>query len=220
MRTRSITPLSRHLAVAVLVAGLSAAFVGCKSESNAKASSDKEASADKEPSADEEASADKEPSSDEEVAAAEKGAKETKKADLPEDMQAGTTQHFGADFQSDGEPITLATAVEKHADAKEQIKVAANIKKVCKKKGCWFTLSGEGVDKKVRVRMKDYGFFVPRNTDGAEVVVEGKLERRTMSEKEAKHYAQDQGKDPASIDADDLKVLEFTASGVRITKQS
>jgi hypothetical protein len=231
--------LTRSLAAAVLTLGILVGAVGCDSESNtqkptsetptAESTDNTEKTQDEatakqaEESAEETAEKAKQAANDKsgesEFSDAPKG-KQKDKPDLPEDMPAGTTKHFGAEFQIDAEPITLATAMKKHVNEDEPVKVAASIKKVCKKKGCWFTLSGEDVDRKVRVRMKDYGFFVPRNTDGAGVVVEGTLKKRTMSEKEAKHYAKDQGKDPSSIDEEDLKVFEFTASGVRITRES
>ncbi len=208
---------SRPVSLTVAATGLLLMLVsstGCDSKTSSEPSGEAQESTAAEESADKE-------SADEESAEhSDSHEAKEKKADLPEDMPAGATKHFGAEFQTDGDPITLATAMEKYAGKDEQIKVAADIKKVCKKKGCWFTLAADGVDQKVRVRMKDYGFFVPRNTDGAEVVVEGKLEKRTMTEKEAKHYAKDEGRDPSSIDKEDLKVFEFTATGVQITRES
>lgn len=208
---------SRRVSLTVAATGLLlmlASSAGCDSKTSSETTGETQEPTAAEETADKE-SADKESAEDSDSHEAKE-----KKADLPEDMPAGTTKHFGAEFQTGGDPITLATAMEKYAGKDEQIKVAADIKKVCKKKGCWFTLAADGVDRKVRVRMKDYGFFVPRNTDGAEVVVEGKLERRTMTEKEAKHYAKDEGRDPSSIDKEDLKVFEFTATGVQITRES
>jgi hypothetical protein len=228
-----VTP---SLAAAVLTLGFLVGAVGCDSKSTSEAPTSEEPTSEKPAKTQDDSTAKQaEESAKETAEKAKKTAgdkseesefsdapdgKQKDKPDLPEDMAAGTTKHFGAEFQSDAEPITLATAMKNHVNKDEPVKVAASIKKVCKKKGCWFTLSGEEVDRKVRVRMKDYGFFVPRNTDGADVVVEGTLKKRTMSEKEAKHYAKDQGKDPSSIDEEDLKVFEFTASGVRITRES
>lgn len=218
---------SRRVSLTVAATGLLLMLVssaGCDSKTNSETSAETQEPTAAEESADNESpdkeSADNESTDKESAEHSDSHEAKEKKADLPEDMPAGATKHFGAEFQTDADPITLATAMEKYADKDKQIKVAANIKKVCKKKGCWFTLAADGVDRKVRVRMKDYGFFIPRNTDGAEVVVEGKLERRTMTEKEAKHYAKDEGRDPSSIDKEDLKVFEFTASGVQITRES
>lgn len=213
---------SRRLSLTVAATGLLlmlASSAGCDSKTSSETSAETQESTVAEESADKE-SADKESADKESADHSDSHEAKEKKADLPDDMPAGATKHFGAEFQADGDPITLATAMEKYAGKDEQIKVAANIKKVCKKKGCWFTLAADDVERKVRVRMKDYGFFVPRNTDGAEVVVEGKLEKRTMTEKEAKHFAKDEGRDPSSIDKEDLKVFEFTATGVQITRES
>lgn len=120
-------------------------------------------------------------------------AKSAKQAALAEDLKPGETGNYGADFSIDGAPITLADALSKvrAGDETPYYKVSGKIEQVCQKKGCWFTLTGEGVDEPVRVRMKDYGFFVPRNSSGAAVVVEGTLEQRTIPQAEAQHYAED-----------------------------
>lgn len=143
------------------------------------------------------------------------------KSGLPDDLEAGQTGHYGGEFSVEGDPITLASAIDKAAAADAPVKVKASVEKVCKKKGCWFTLTGQGVDNPVRVRMKDYSFFVPRNADGAEAVVEGTLEERTIPQAEAQHYADDEaagtGKEPAKVDGDQ-KGWEMTITAAQITK--
>ena len=143
--------------------------------------------------------------------------------ETPSDQKKGTTRQYGAKFSVDEDPVELASVIDsidpssKSDRSTDTVKVSANIEKVCEKKGCWFTLEGDGVDRTVRVKMKDYGFFVPRNTDGGQAILEGKLQARKMTEKEAKHYAKDEGKDPSTVSAEDLHVYEFTASAVQIT---
>ena len=44
------------------------------------------------------------------------------------------------------------------------------------------------------IRFKDYKFFVPKNIDGKEVVLNGTAEKTTTSVKMLKHYAEDAGK--------------------------
>lgn len=140
------------------------------------------------------------------------------KLELPEDLGAGETKLYGSRFTIIEEPMTLAAAVEKAAEHPGPYKIDATMEQVCAKKGCWFTLAGEGIDKPIRVRMKDYGFFVPRNAAGSRVIVEGELTAREMPADEAKHYAEDEGKSPeevAKIGA--TKVYEFTATAVEVT---
>ena len=53
------------------------------------------------------------------------------------------------------------------------LKFNANIKEVCAKKGCWMTLPVGNEDENVMVRFKDYGFFMPTDAAGKEVIVDG-----------------------------------------------
>lgn len=137
---------------------------------------------------------------------------------LADDLAAGETKLYGARFTIIEEPMTLAAAIEKSAEGPGPYKIDATMSEVCTSKGCWFALAGEGIDRPVRVKMKDYGFFVPRNAKGARAIVEGELTAREMSAEEAKHYAEDAGKTPeevAKIGA--TKVYEFTATAVEVT---
>lgn len=136
-----------------------------------------------------------------------------KKAVLAEDIKPGETKLFGAPFTIIEPGITLTSAIEKAADT--PVKIDATIEKACKAKGCWFTLTAEGVSIPVRVKMKDYGFFVPRNSDGARAVVEGVLTMREMPVDEAKHYAQDEGKTGDDI-TEPVKTYEITATTVEV----
>lgn len=132
----------------------------------------------------------------------------SKKAELPDDLPAGESGTYGGEFSIEDEPVSLASALET-AESGETYKVTARVEKVCKKKGCWFTLTDEGVEQPVRVKMKDYGFFVPRNTDGATAIVEGELIHRTVPKSEAEHYAKDEvaGTDeqPREVEGDQEK---------------
>ena len=48
-------------------------------------------------------------------------------------------------------------------------------------------------DKQVMVRFKNYGFFVPKDIEGKDVIVEGKAFIDILSIDELKHYAFDAG---------------------------
>lgn len=159
-----------------------------------------------------------EPAEPAEPAASGTSAENKPASGLADDLGAGETKLYGARFTIIEEPITLASAIEKSAQGSGPYKIDATMSEVCTSKGCWFALAGEGIDRPVRVKMKDYGFFVPRNAKGARAIVEGELTAREMSAEEAKHYAEDAGKTPeevAKIGA--TKVYEFTATAVEVT---
>lgn len=86
---------------------------------------------------------------------------------------------------------------------------------VCPKKGCWMLFNDSG--RQMRVTFKDYGFFVPLDSAGRRMRMEGVLSVKTVSEADAKHYLEDQGKlDEARRLKGDQKELSFVATGVEI----
>lgn len=98
------------------------------------------------------------------------------------------------------------------------VQVRGTISGVCEKKGCWLRLSS-GKDE-LFVRFKDYSFFVPFDVVGRPVLVEGVVKRRTLSEEERRHFAEDAGKSPEEVAKikGEVSALQLTASAVRIGK--
>ena len=81
-----------------------------------------------------------------------------------------------------------------------EVKIKAKITEVCPKKGCWLKLELENGETAM-VKMKDYGFFLPVAAKGKTVVIDGKVEIKTTSVAELKHYAEDAKKSKEDIDA-------------------
>lgn len=126
---------------------------------------------------------------------------------------------FG-DKISDSGAVAIAT-LESQLSGKDSIhiKVAGKVDEVCQKKGCWMTIPvGE---KSMRVRFKDYGFFMPKDCSGKDVIFEGKAFYDTTTVEMLKHYAHDAGKPEAEI----AKITEpeidlsFEASGVLLNDE-
>ena len=61
-------------------------------------------------------------------------------------------------------------------------------RKVCEKKGCWMELAAEEKGPGVRVTFKNYGFFVPLDSAGSTVKIEGVVSTKELSEDKARHY--------------------------------
>lgn len=79
------------------------------------------------------------------------------------------------------------------------VKIAGTVTSVCQMKGCWLQIDiGEG--KTMRVKFKDYAFFVPKDLSGKKVVLDGYAYSTTTSVDELRHYAQDAGKSKAEIE--------------------
>ncbi len=99
------------------------------------------------------------------------------------------------------------------------VKFKSKIKSVCQKKGCWMTLVLPN-EKEAFVKFKDYAFFVPKNAQDEEVIVNGKAFVSIESVDELKHYAKDEGKSQAAIDSivTPKTTYSFMADGVLIKK--
>ena len=113
-----------------------------------------------------------------------------------------------ASYLSFGEQISENKALSKEEMASKfyelkegdtlSVKFSSTINEVCKKKGCWMKLD-LGDENESMVRFKDYGFFVPKNADSKEVIVEGKAYITEISVDQLKHYAQDGGESEEEI---------------------
>ena len=106
---------------------------------------------------------------------------------------------YGAKTTRDGAvPASSLPSKMKGLDSLE-VKVTGVVTSVCQMKGCWLQLNiGEG--KMMRVRFKDYAFFVPKNISGKTVVLDGYAYNSTTSVAQLRHYAQDAGKSNAEIE--------------------
>jgi hypothetical protein len=125
---------------------------------------------------------------------------------------------YGEAIVTDG-ALSMASLKDQVAD-KDSIVLTlkGTIEKTCAKKGCWMTVQDEnGVA--TRVTFKDYGFFVPtEGADGKEVVFSGVAKRKVTDVATLRHFAEDDGKTEAEINAitEPKEEIEFVASGVVI----
>ena len=148
--------------------------------------------------------------------ACKKGAETDKEAKQPKQ---------GVVYDSFGEKISLDKAITSEALLAQfktmkagdtlNVKFASSIKEVCSKKGCWMKLPLSD-DTEAMVRFKDYGFFMPLDSKGREVVLNGKAFINETSVKELQHYAEDAGKSKEEIAKITAPKVEYTfeADGV------
>ena len=102
------------------------------------------------------------------------------------------------------------------------VAVMATVNEVCQVKGCWMTLQDNDSDMPdMMVRFKDYGFFMPKDIGGRDVIIEGEAYATVVSVDELRHYAEDAGKSPEEIAkiTEPEKKYAFLASGVRLVAQ-
>jgi hypothetical protein len=128
-------------------------------------------------------------------------------------------QTFGDEI-TDENVLTKTEMMDKYKDLKPgdtvNVKFAATVKDVCQKKGCWMNL--EMGEQEAMVRFKDYGFFMPKDIAGQEIIVNGKAYVEEMSVEDQRHYAEDGGKSAEEIAAitETKRTLAFEADGVLI----
>lgn len=133
---------------------------------------------------------------------------------------ADDSLHFGRLIDEDGAKTIDDFAMAMDGKDSMDVKIRAIAKDVCQKKGCWMTVEladGESM----RIKFKDYGFFVPMDISGKEVVFSGKAYTETTPVDELRHYAEDGGateEEIAAITEDETKVT-FMADGVMILGQ-
>lgn len=89
------------------------------------------------------------------------------------------------------------------------------VKEVCQSKGCWMKVElDDGAE--AMVRFKDYGFFMPKDIAGKEVIINGLAFVEEMSVDDQRHYAADAGKSEAEIAeiTEPKRTMGFEADGV------
>jgi hypothetical protein len=129
-----------------------------------------------------------------------------------QEAQSSGWSHYGAADRNLGPTVSLGAL----AGGESNVIVSGTITEVCEKKGCWMRVK-DGQDE-LFVRFQDYGFFVPRNAAGHEVVMHGTSVEQVMSVEELRHYAEDAGKSAEEIAAitEPTPTVTFFADAVYI----
>lgn len=110
-----------------------------------------------------------------------------------------TYEVFGSPVGEVGQVIRLSEVIAREAEFLDQpVHVSARVAKVCQKKGCFFV--AQDGDAVARVTFVDYSFFVPTDSGGKDVTIVGTFSKTLLSEEKARHYAKDEGADPAAVD--------------------
>ena len=130
-------------------------------------------------------------------------------------------EHFGAPFTLTSEPVTVDQAIETCVGTESPCLVTGTVESVCQRSGCWFTVASESTTQEVRIRMQDYGFFVPRDATGQTVTFEGILTAETISQETLQHYAEDEAiatGQPAEVITGPAQAYQFMISGAEINR--
>jgi hypothetical protein len=129
---------------------------------------------------------------------------------------ANDGKHFGANIAADN-AMNFDELLAKMTTDSMPAKVVGKIDAVCQVKGCWMDfVSDDPAKPKMKVKFKDYGFFMPLDCAGKRAVVDGYAYNKMTSVEELRHLAEDAGKSKDEIAqiTEPKKSLYFMASGV------
>jgi hypothetical protein len=132
------------------------------------------------------------------------------------------------EVRSYGDPITPEGAISttefmdriKGTDSLAT-KLEAEVITSCVKKGCWMDVKLDN-GQVMKVKFKDYGFFVPtQGLEGRHAVLQGYATREVTDVATLRHYAEDAGSSKEEIEriTEPREDLFFVADGVLITFQ-
>lgn len=119
---------------------------------------------------------------------------------------AAETTTFGKPLR--GLPVTPLADVLSRPEAGKAVRLEGTIDRVCRNKGCWLELK-QGTQS-VHVTFEGYSFFVPKDSAGRAVVLEGKVVVKPAADGEAAH------KKAEGAERADARV-SIEATGVEIT---
>ncbi|MBL7889762.1 MAG: DUF4920 domain-containing protein [Bacteroidetes bacterium] len=127
--------------------------------------------------------------------------------------------YFGDSITMDGAVAADQLMTQLTGKDSIQVKLTGTIAEVCQKKGCWMNMN-IGNDKSMKVRFKDYAFFMPKDAAGKTVFIEGWAYNDTIPVNELKHYAEDAGQTKEEIEkiTEPEISISFEANGVIIKK--
>jgi hypothetical protein len=132
--------------------------------------------------------------------------------------------HHTATVSAVGAPVPAGAAVpvaqviaspEKYAG--KPILVEGRVRAACQKRGCWMEIGAADGGPACRVRFKDYGFFVPKDSAGADARLAGEVTMRSLAKDEVAHFESEGGKFDKAPDGS-ARVVEITATGVELVR--
>ncbi len=155
-------------------------------------------------------------------AATEDASEETAKEETATEETTNNPNEFGAAFTAN-DIVSYDDLLSKMSEADSVMAtVQAKVEAVCQNKGCWMNITSEQANaEEMMVKFKDYGFFVPKDIAGRQVIMKGKAYREVTPVDELRHLAEDAGKSAEEIAAiTDPKVeLKFMADGVKLLSE-
>jgi hypothetical protein len=102
----------------------------------------------------------------------------------------------------------------------QAVTVEGQVRRACTRRGCWMEVA-QGADPKLpgcRVTFKDYGFFVPTDSAGAQVKVQGVFGVNTLPPERVAHLESEGGQFPRKNADGSVDELRLVATGVELRR--
>lgn len=129
-------------------------------------------------------------------------------------------ERFGAPLQG-AELHALADVLSEPARYVDRaLRVTGISRRVCLRKGCWMELatSREPDAVSCRVKFKDYGFFVPTDSAGSEITLEGNLSLARVSPGRVRHLEREGAVFSSKNEDGSANEVQLTATGVELVR--
>ncbi|HEX4459780.1 MAG TPA: DUF4920 domain-containing protein [Polyangia bacterium] len=110
----------------------------------------------------------------------------------------------------------MLKAPEQYRD--QAITVEGHVRSACTRRGCWMEVA-ESADPALpgcRVTFKDYGFFVPTDSQGANAKVQGTFGVNTLPPERVAHLESEGGQFPHKNPDGSVNELRLVATGVEL----
>ncbi len=125
---------------------------------------------------------------------------------------------FGAPISA-GPVLSLADVLAAPERFRDQtITVEGHVRAACTRRGCWMEVA-QSADPKLpgcRVTFKDYGFFVPTDSAGAQAKVQGTFGVDTLPPERVAHLESEGGQFPHKNPDGSVNELKLVANGVEL----
>lgn len=97
-------------------------------------------------------------------------------------------QAFGAPIERKDLTSFRSVLTESKNYADQTVLIEGLVRRACSRKGCWMELAEDETGPGCRVTFKDYGFFVPTDSAGAQARVEAVVKQETLAPNQVRHH--------------------------------
>jgi hypothetical protein len=124
---------------------------------------------------------------------------------------------YGAEITKDAQVLSVTEIFNDISSYEgKSVVVKGDLSEICRSGGCWIILS-DGTNNIRALTL--HKFILPKEMDitGKVAVAEGVFGIKEITEEQAKHFAEEAGKDPSSISGPQ-KMFRIVATGIKILK--